>query len=69
MLRVECDRCGHILENYEYETETVLNIQCKKNNIDRNIYLCMHCAIQFNEYFMKNKIGYRKDNDKRRNER
>ena len=58
MLIVKCDRCGHILENYEYET--ILNIRCKENNIDRNVYLCMRCAIQFNEHFMKNKIGLRR---------
>lgn len=59
--KVKCDRCGHILENYEYETD--INIRCKENNIDRDVRLCMTCARQFNEHFMKNKIGYRKDNN------
>lgn len=59
--KVKCDRCGHILKNNEYET--VINVRCKENNIDRNVRLCMVCARQFNEHFMKNKIGYRKDNN------
>ena len=59
--KVKCDRCGHILKNNEYET--VINVRCKENNIDRNVQLCMVCARQFNEHFMKNKIGYRKENN------
>ena len=59
MIRIQCDRCGHILENSEYET--ILNIQCKEDNINKYVQLCMNCTRQFNEYFMKNKIGYRKD--------
>lgn len=58
--KVKCDRCSHILKNNEYEM--VINIRCKENNIDRSVQLCMVCARQFNEHFMKNKIGYRKDN-------
>ena len=61
MYKVKCDRCGHMLENNEYVTD--INIRCKENNIDRNVQLCMTCAGQFNEHFMKNKIGYRKDNN------
>lgn len=61
MYKVKCDKCGHMLENNEDETD--INIRCKENNIDRNVQLCAACTRQFNEHFMKNKIGYRKDNN------
>lgn len=59
MLIVKCDRCGHIIENDEYTT--VINVQDKEHNIGLQLHLCRGCTRQFNEYFMKNRIGYTKD--------
>lgn len=62
MLRVQCDGCGHLLEESEMKSGIMINASTIDDlSADEHIfYLCGKCTKQFNEYFIKNKIGYKK---------
>ena len=61
MLRVQCDRCGHLLEENEMKNGIMINAISLDNFDNKQVfYLCGKCTKQFNEYFIKNKIGYKK---------